>query len=129
MPDSRQVMAAAIAQQFFGCFISMQSWVDAWLPKGIATYLATLYKRRMFGNNEYRHFICQEMKIVQEYEQQVGLIYLDPSAGKDRHYFSIRQTHAISPQYFNMFEKKAHLILRMLEIRIGRELLLQASVV
>jgi len=26
VPETRQLMAAAIAQQFFGCFISMYSW-------------------------------------------------------------------------------------------------------
>lgn len=50
-------MALAIAEQFFGCFISMQSWSDTWLPKGISTYLAGLYAKKCFGNNEYRHWI------------------------------------------------------------------------
>ena len=68
------------------------------------------------------------MKAVQEYEQQVGMIFLDPSGGRDRHYFSTQQPHAMSPLYYVMFEKKSHLIIRMLEIRIGRELLLQVYI-
>lgn len=50
-------MAQAIAEQFFGCFISMQNWSDTWLPKGISTYLTGLYAKKCFGNNEYREWI------------------------------------------------------------------------
>lgn len=50
-------MAQAIAEQFFGCFISMQNWSDMWLPKGISTYLTGLYAKKCFGNNEYREWI------------------------------------------------------------------------
>lgn len=54
---TRKAMAQAIAEQFFGCFISMQNWSDSWLPKGIATYLCGLYSKKCFGNNEYREKI------------------------------------------------------------------------
>lgn len=54
---TRKAMAQAIAEQFFGCFISMQNWSDSWLPKGIATYLTGLYAKKCFGNNEYREKI------------------------------------------------------------------------
>jgi len=54
---TRKAMAQAIAEQFFGCFISMQNWSDTWLPKGISTYLSSLYAKKCFGNNEYREWI------------------------------------------------------------------------
>lgn len=54
---TRKAMALAIAEQFFGCFISMQNWSDIWLPKGIATYLTGLYAKKCFGNNAYRDWI------------------------------------------------------------------------
>lgn len=50
-------MAQAVAEQFFGCFISMQNWSDTWLPKGISTYLTGLYAKKCFGNNEYREWV------------------------------------------------------------------------
>lgn len=56
-PISRQLMAYAVACQFFGCFIAMQSWFDAWLPAGIAEYLTWSYVKKAFGNNEYRYWI------------------------------------------------------------------------
>ncbi len=69
---ARTQMAFALANQFFGCFITMRSWLDFsifyfgefvifccrrdwWLLKGLALYLTSLYTRRAFGNNEYRY--------------------------------------------------------------------------
>lgn len=123
---SRCFMASAVAQQFFGNFIAMNSWTDAWLTKGIAGYLTGLFIKRSFGNNEYRYFISREMKEVCDYEQQNGIV-LDPSAIKDTSllHFSARNPHLVSPEYGNIFCKKAHLVIRILEIRIGYELLLQ----
>ena len=40
-------------------------------------------------------------------------------------YFSPKHSFTVSPKYAVVYEKKAALIMRMLEIRIGRELLLQ----
>lgn len=54
---TKKAMAQAIAEQFFGCFISMQNWSDMWLPKGISTYLTGLYAKKCFGNNEYREWV------------------------------------------------------------------------
>lgn len=54
---TKKAMAQAVAEQFFGCFISMQNWSDTWLPKGISTYLTGLYAKKCFGNNEYREWI------------------------------------------------------------------------
>jgi len=42
-------------------------------------------------------------------------------------YFSTRSLHTISPRYFHYMTKKAHLVLRMLENRIGYSLLLQVE--
>lgn len=42
-------------------------------------------------------------------------------------YFPIRNLHTMSPRYLDVMRKKAHLVIRMLEHRIGHELLLQVS--
>lgn len=57
-------MAQAVAEQFFGCFITMQNWSDLWLAKGIAEYLSGLYAKKCFGNNEYRDWIQHELAEV-----------------------------------------------------------------
>ncbi|XP_052258217.1 transcription initiation factor TFIID subunit 2-like isoform X2 [Dreissena polymorpha] len=122
---TRKYMAAGIAQQFFGCFIVMQTWCDAWLPKGIAAYLTQLFVKKTFGNNEYRHDIAQYLKEVEQYEAVAGGIVLDPSFNSKGMYFSCMQPQTMSPTYLEMYHKKALLIIRMLEARIGATLLLQ----
>lgn len=46
-------------------------------------------------------------------------------AGKDVFYFSVKNPHACSPRYIELYYKKSQLIMRMLEIRIGQELMMQ----
>jgi hypothetical protein len=50
-------MALAVAEQFFGTYITMERWSDVWLNQGIAAYLAGLYAKKCFGNNEYRSWV------------------------------------------------------------------------
>lgn len=55
---SRKVIARAVSNQYFGCF--MVSGKDgAWLPPALSGYLWSLWLRKTFGNSEYRHFIFQ----------------------------------------------------------------------
>ncbi|XP_025837308.1 transcription initiation factor TFIID subunit 2 isoform X2 [Agrilus planipennis] len=134
---TRKIMAQAIAEQFFGCFISMQNCSDMWLPKGITQYLCGLYCKKCFGNNEYREWIQSTMSDLVKYEEQYGGIILDSSqrparlsiAGSQPNeahfYFSIKNLHTLSPLYIEAMYKKALLVMRMLEHRIGQELLLQ----
>ncbi|CAH2011710.1 unnamed protein product [Acanthoscelides obtectus] len=139
---SRKAQALAIAEQFFGCFISMQNWSDLWLNKGISQYLCGLYTKKMFGNNEYREMIQCLLSDVVKYEEEFGGIILDPSQppaplpvggnipqtttkSEEKFYFSIRNIHTMSPRYIETLQKKAFLVMRMLEHRIGQELLLQ----
>ncbi|CAF5228786.1 unnamed protein product, partial [Rotaria magnacalcarata] len=70
-------MAFALANQFFGCFITMRSWRDWWLLKGLALYLASLYTKRAFGNNEYRYNLNRDMLDVIRYEREENPIRLD----------------------------------------------------
>jgi transcription initiation factor TFIID subunit 2 len=140
---TRTMMAQAIAEQFFGCFISMQNWSDMWLNKGISQYLCGLYCKKSFGNNEYRFWVQSTLQDVVKYEEQFGGIVLDPSQppaplplgsnmaqsnlkhNEEKFYFSIRNLHTMSPMYIKALHKKAFLVMRMLEHRIGQELLLQ----
>jgi len=80
---------------------------------------------------------------VVKYEEQFGGIILDPSQAPaplpiaantpapiprvpdPGFYFPIKNLHTMSPKYIEVLRKKAHLIMRMLEHRIGQELLLQ----
>lgn len=83
------------------------------------------------------------MAEVVKYEQQYGGVILDcseppsplPVAAQGAtsimnkqndsiHYFPIKNLHTVSPKYLEIMRKKAHLVIRMLEHRIGQELLL-----
>lgn len=122
----------------------MQNWSDTWLAKGIAEYLCGLYSKKCFGNNEYREWIQSELAEVVKYEETYGAIILDCSqppaplpvtlnspatAAKQQpesvHYFPIKSLHTMSPKYIETMRKKAHLVIRMLEHRIGQALLIQ----
>ena len=90
-------------------------------------------------------FFSQELQEIIEYEERFGGIVLDPSSSphepqngpnvpnstnsnnKDTFYFSVKNPHASSPHYISVYYKKAHLIIRMLEYRIGQELMMQVS--
>ncbi|XP_020816645.1 transcription initiation factor TFIID subunit 2 [Drosophila serrata] len=141
---SRTFMSRAVAEQFFGCFITSHHWSDTWLAKGIAEYLCGLYSRKCFGNNEYREWVQSELARVVRYEEQYGGIILDcsqppaplpvsstnPAAAASKqqeifHYFPIKSLHTVSPKYVEAMRRKAHLVIRMLEHRIGQELLIQ----
>uniref|UniRef100_A0A182VCN1 Transcription initiation factor TFIID subunit 2 n=1 Tax=Anopheles merus TaxID=30066 RepID=A0A182VCN1_ANOME len=143
---SRKMMSKAIAEQFFGCFITMENWSDAWLARGIAEYLCGLNSKKCFGNNAYRSWIRDELDEVVRYEEKYGGIILDcsqapappavsainnsPAAPQKAYndnpfYFPIKNLHTMSPKYIELMRKKSHLVIRMLEHRIGQELLLQ----
>lgn len=141
---SRKIMSKAIAEQFFGCFITMKNWNDVWLARGIAEYLNGFYNKKCFGNNAYRAWVRRELAEVVKYEEKYGSVILDPSQPpaplpvanqsakveviqkvENVHYFPIKNLHTMSPRYVEIMQKKAHLVIRMLEHRIGQELLLQ----
>lgn len=158
---TRKMISKAIAEQFFGCFMTMHNWSDTWLAKGIAEYLCGLYSKKCFGNNDYREWIQTELAEVMKYEEQYGGVILDPSrppaplsvagagsagginsslsatpafnqsqaaVGKTpdmMQYFPVKSLQCLSPRYMEIMRKKAHLVIRMLEHRIGQELLIQ----
>ncbi|KAH9284794.1 Transcription initiation factor TFIID subunit 2 [Echinococcus granulosus] len=123
---SRRIFAFAVAQQFFGCALQAETWAGAWLPYGIAGYLAGLYQKRVFGNNEYRYFIANEMRSVTGYEHTRHGIILDPSNTiRKNTYFSLKHPQVLSPDYLSVYIKKSHLVIRMLGLRFGQRVLLQ----
>ena len=61
-----------------------------------------------------------------EYEHTVGPVVLDPSMVVNSGlYFSTSQPHSVSPAYTAIYDVKSHLIMRMMEIHLGRELMIQ----
>jgi len=141
--ETRKVMALALAAQFFGCFISTEKWSDRWIKKGIPMYLMGLWVKKTFGNNEYRDLIHQHMYEIVKFEEKYGGIILDssqkpsaiismrgeanrnPEIEHNPFCFPVDNLQTCSPEYLDVMERKAHLVVRMLEHRLGQEQLLQ----
>ncbi|XP_072045257.1 LOW QUALITY PROTEIN: transcription initiation factor TFIID subunit 2-like [Amphiura filiformis] len=143
---TRRLMAQALAEQFFGCFINPETWSDAWLTKGISKYLTGLLLKKTFGVNEYRYHINRELTDLCNYEQEIGgvVLHTDPiqlpgvkeiigtgnptvdevNTGNNL-YFPNKHPHTISWKYMEMREIKAHLVMRLIELKIGQDLILQ----
>jgi len=141
--ETRKIMALALAAQFFGCFISTEKWSDRWIKKGIPMYLMGLWVKKTFGNNEYRDLIHQHMFEIVKFEEKYGGIILDssqkpsavismrgeanrnPEIEHNPFCFPVDNLQTCSPEYLEVMERKAHLVVRMLEHRLGQEQLLQ----
>ena len=109
----------------------------------LSRYLAGLYVKKTFGNNEYRQNIHQEMEAVVRYEERHGGIVLDrsipptnippmrgeankiPKIEDNVFAFNPDNINTSSPEFLDAMTMKAHLVIRMLENRIGAEQLLQ----
>ena len=125
---SRRLMAQALASQFFGAYISLHSWSDVWLPLGITNYLAGQYCKKAFGNNEFRYNLMKDLELLCKYEEDYGGIVLDSSQTEQpglNFHFPVNHLHTFSPYFLSVVKMKAHLVIRMLENRLGKELLLQ----
>ncbi|CAB4032919.1 TBP-associated factor 2, partial, partial [Paramuricea clavata] len=141
---TRKTLALALARQFFGCYLSLHMWSDSWLQAGITVYLYGLYMKKTFGNNEYRNWIREEMKKVCEYEiGGSGLLPLHNKSSLSPEEISsdtdseTLTTACHQPSFLHMHPhltsckqlkamcSKAHLVMRLIEMRIGQEPLLQ----
>ncbi|XP_024402345.1 transcription initiation factor TFIID subunit 2 isoform X1 [Physcomitrium patens] len=80
--STRIKLAYALAQQWFGIFITPDSPADDWLLEGLAGMLTDLFVKRFLGNNEarFRRYKANEAVCVVEVE---GAPVLSPPAGLD----------------------------------------------
>ncbi|XP_046847633.1 transcription initiation factor TFIID subunit 2-like [Xenia sp. Carnegie-2017] len=140
---TRKILARALARQFFGCYLSLNTWSDSWLQGGITYYLYGLYMKKAFGNNEYRSWIREEMEKVCKYEiEGPGLLPLnnksfvsnndvssdtdsDTMATSGQPSYLHMHPHLTSCKQIEAMYSKAHLVMRLIEMRIGLEPLLQ----
>lgn len=127
---TRSVLSEALATQYFGCFIAMSTWASAWSTRGISSYMAAQYRRKVFGNNEFRFQVQETMKKLIDYEQKFGGIVLDETShvvnkSRNTFHFSTQSPHTISPFFDEAHKSKSFLVIRMLEDRIGKLLLVQ----
>lgn len=120
--ETRKILSLAVAHQFFGCFLIMETWCDAWLTYGLAGYLSGLYQKRVFGNNEYRKIVLDEMHFVTEFENMRYGIVLDPSKLTSKlTYFDLSSSHVSNVTFilrsiFHCYDILASLVLIVLHV-------------
>ena len=126
---SRSIMARGVCQQFFSCYLRPGSWDDMWIAYGISSYLHGLWYKKYFGNNEHRFQIYQQMNQVTTFERtQRPIVLVPPKEApyvNQNFHFQPLFPQTCSEEYNIMRATKAHLVVRMLEDRIGQQALAQ----
>ncbi|KAJ2711563.1 hypothetical protein H4R19_003189, partial [Coemansia spiralis] len=59
--ETRRCLGLAIAQQWFGTYVTPETWGDYWLVVGLAGYIAGLFVKHNLGNNEHRYRLKRDM--------------------------------------------------------------------
>lgn len=52
--ENRHILSHAVAFQWVGINIVQKTWADTWLIHGLSQHLASMFLRRLLGNNDYR---------------------------------------------------------------------------
>ncbi|KAJ1971125.1 hypothetical protein H4R35_005450, partial [Dimargaris xerosporica] len=60
--DTRRVLSLALAEQWFGVYITPKAWSDLWLTIGLAGHMASQFFKQHFGLNEYRYRIKRDIE-------------------------------------------------------------------
>uniref|UniRef100_A0AC35UGS2 Transcription initiation factor TFIID subunit 2 n=1 Tax=Rhabditophanes sp. KR3021 TaxID=114890 RepID=A0AC35UGS2_9BILA len=159
--ETRQYLAMAIAQQYFGCLVNISDWLDIWLIKSLSRFLTTLYVEKYFGNSEYVYQMSKMLQSTCDYEMKSGKMYLRPIKDSEKAsmlsqlqsqtqakllnsvvfpgsvaadkldqtkcndttlFFDPRCPETCSPLYVETLYKKGHFILRVLQMKLGKDI-------
>ncbi len=103
--ETRWLLALSLAQQWFPCYVGAKALPDLWIPTGLSGYLAGLFFRRMFGNNEYKYRLLLESEWVCANDNGPPI-------------YSELVTHPIDMQT-ELVIRKSPLVIYMMEKRVG----------
>ncbi|KAF7637893.1 Peptidase_M1 domain-containing protein [Meloidogyne graminicola] len=118
----RQILAKAVAQQFFGCFIDSKDFSEIWLIGAISSFITGIFVERFFGTCEYLFQIQKFLKDSCEYESRFGAITLRSKMDElNNCCFDRSLPELCSLLYLEILFKRGHLILRMLDKRLPKE--------
>uniref|UniRef100_A0A915CSX7 Transcription initiation factor TFIID subunit 2 n=1 Tax=Ditylenchus dipsaci TaxID=166011 RepID=A0A915CSX7_9BILA len=134
--STRQSLALAIAQQFFGCFVNPADFGELWLVKSLARLVCGLFVERSFGTSEYQFQMNKMLRSVCEYENRFGKIvisqppvnmsssFLGKTASIDPFlvlHFDSTKPETCSSLYADALFKKGHFLMHMLQKRLGKD--------
>lgn len=60
--ETRPTIAQALAAQWSGINIIPKTWSDVWLTQGLSLYIAGLFLRHLWGNNEWRFRLKKDVQ-------------------------------------------------------------------
>ena len=147
--ETRKVFIQAITAQYFGCFLCSASWNDYWIIHGINGYASGLIFKSVFGTNEYNFAIKDKIESVSEFYAQPGIntssLYScpeqlptfaphsihssKPQSSTDRRFTTYTDNffHPLlaTSEELTAFFDRASLVMRMLSLRIGKDILLK----
>ncbi|KAI6651950.1 hypothetical protein LOD99_4829 [Oopsacas minuta] len=148
--ESRKVFIQAITAQYFGCFLCPATWDDFWIVHGIKGYASGLIFKSVFGTNEYNYFIKEMIESVVDFYSQPGAstfplyscsgplpTFAPTSTHPTKSYNTTDKGHSLTYmenlfhpllstyEELYIFQNKAALVIRMLSLRIGKDILLK----
>jgi aminopeptidase N len=103
--------------------VNTAEFADFWVVKSLACYVTGLYVERTFGLSEYIYQINRLMEKICDYEETFGPITLrhkDDKTHADLH-FDPTCPYTCSPNYAEIVYKKGQVIMRILEMRLGKD--------
>ena len=143
---TRKAFIRAVTAQYFGCFLTPASWNDYWIIHGVCGFASGLIFKNVFGANDYNFWIKDEIESLEDFSsQQRASMYplyassdqlptfapsstnpsksdkTQPSLSIDDLFHPSLATH----EELTSFHKRAFLVMRMLSIRIGKDILLK----
>ncbi|XP_062509199.1 transcription initiation factor TFIID subunit 2-like isoform X2 [Corticium candelabrum] len=120
---TRRVLAKSLAEQYFTCYLSWETWNDWWLPTGINGYLYGLYIQKAFGHNEYNFWLREQLAAISKAERQ-------PPGLPPLHTKSLTKGASVDPmmsslEHIHALASRSHFVMRLLAVKIGHDFLLQ----
>ncbi|WFD36850.1 hypothetical protein MCUN1_003740 [Malassezia cuniculi] len=104
--ENRHILTHAVAFQWVGINIIQRSWADTWLIHGLSLHIASMFLRRLLGNNEYR------FRMKKDCDRLCALDIGMPPL------FQAGRTEPLDPQLLPFVNLKAPLVLYLLDRRL-----------
>ncbi|KAG9008792.1 hypothetical protein FRB90_008736 [Tulasnella sp. 427] len=107
--ETRMSLSHALAVQWIGINVVQKTWSDTWLINGLGSYIATLFFRKMFGNNEYRFRLKKDMDRVVALDMGTQYPICQPAVPEPP-----------DPAQLSFINLKAPLVLYILDRHLGK---------
>ncbi|KAI9203514.1 uncharacterized protein BJ171DRAFT_509817 [Polychytrium aggregatum] len=62
--ETRLILVRGLASQWFGHYVSYKTWADVWLTIGLGGFVASLFMKKLHGNNEFKYRVAKDMNRV-----------------------------------------------------------------